>query len=180
MTAVDVTSYVGQLDRELRERFVLDADILEEVRDHLADAIERGQQRGLSLSDAQAVAIERFGTPKTIATAYAVDRSRGLYRCLVVAATACGLVIAYVDSRPSWDDTGITAGTMMLVAGVLGLLGPRWPWRWALLIGIWIPAYAVAHTPLIDALAMPIVLLFPLAGAYLGRALRRWSMPVVP
>jgi hypothetical protein len=180
MNPVDVESYVRQLDRELRKRFVLDADILEEVHGHLTDAVERGAQRGHSFPSAQAAAIERFGAPALVAAAYAADRSRGLYRCLFIAAIAFGVAIAYVDSRPAWDDTGITAGTMMLVAGVLGLLGPRRPWTWALLIGIWIPAYAVARAPSAGTLAMVLVLAFPFAGAYGGMALRRWSALAVP
>jgi hypothetical protein len=176
MTPADIESYVRQLDRELRRRFVRDADILEEVRAHLADAVASEQQQGHALADAQATALKRFGSTTTVAAAYAADRSRLLYRGLLVVAIACGIAIAYVDSRPTWDDTGVTAAAMMLVAGILGLLGPRRPWLWALLVGIGIPAYAIARAPSIGSLAMLLVLLFPLVGAYAGMAVRRWSM----
>jgi hypothetical protein len=176
MTPVDIESYVRQLDRELRRRFVRDPAILEEVRDHLADAVEHERGEGRSLVDAHAMAFERLGAPITVAAAYAADRSRALYRWLFTAAIASGITIAYVDSRPTWDDTGVTAATMVFVAGCLGLLGPRRPWAWALLVGIWIPAYAIARAPSLSALAMLLVLLFPLAGAYAGMVVRRWAI----
>ena len=176
MTPVDVESYVRQLDSELRRRFVRDPAIIEEVRDHLADAVDHEQRQGRSLGDAQAMALERFGTAALVAAAYAADRSRTLHRCLFAAAIASGLAIAYVDSRPTWDDTGVTAAAMVLVAGSLGLLGARRPWAWALLVGIWIPAWAIARTPAVSMLAMLLVLLFPLAGAYAGMVVRRWAM----
>jgi hypothetical protein len=180
VSPASVESYVHRLERELRRRFVNDATILEEVRGHLTDAVERGTQRGRSAAEAREEAIARFGTPETVAAAFAADRFRTLHLVLLVAAIACGLAIAYVDSRPTWNDTGITAGTMSLGAAALGLAGPRRPWLWALGVGIWIPAYALVRAPSPGALSMLIVLVFPLAGAYLGMALRRAIMPSLP
>ena len=153
--------------------------MLEEARAHLADAIERGQARGQSLDAAREEAIARFGTPEIVAAAVAADRSRLLHRGLLVAAIVLGLAIAYVDARPGWDDTGISAGAMTLAAGTLGLMGPRKPWAWALGVGIWIPAWAIAHTPSLHTLPMLLVLAFPFMGAYLGRLVRR-SVTLVP
>ncbi len=127
MKTAEVESYVQRLDRELRKRFVVDARMLEEARAHLADAIERGQARGQSLDAAREEAIALFGTPEIVAAAVAADRSRLLHRGLLVAAIVLGLAIAYVDARPGWDDTGISAGAMTLAAGTLGLMGPRKP-----------------------------------------------------
>ena len=84
-----------------------------------------------------------------------------------------GLGIAYVDSRPGWDDTGITAFLLLLSAGLLALLSPPQPWLVALAIGIWIPAHAIVRHHTLGSLAMLIALLFPLAGAYAGTAVRR-------
>ena len=39
---------------------------------------------------------------------------------LSLAAIALGLLIAWVDSAPTWDDTGITAGMIFLTAAVFG------------------------------------------------------------
>jgi hypothetical protein len=180
MKTPDVEAYLRRLDRELRKRFVADARMLEEARGHLADAIERGQARGLSLDAAREEAISRFGAPEVVAAAVAADRSRLLHRALLVAAIVLGVAIAYVDARPGWDDAGISAGAMALVAGGLGLLGPRKPWVWALGVGIWIPAWAFARTPSLHALPILLVLAFPFAGAYLGMAVRRMTTPVAP
>jgi hypothetical protein len=37
-----------------------------------------------------------------------------------------GVVIAWVDTRPNWDDTGVTAGALVIVAGIAALSGLRW------------------------------------------------------
>ncbi|MEN3339145.1 MAG: hypothetical protein V7647_2821 [Acidobacteriota bacterium] len=87
---------------------------------------------------------------------------------LLCAAVLSGLCIAYVDSRPGWDATGITAFSMLIVAGVLGFVGPRRPWLWALGVGLWIPLHAIVARPSAGSAAMLIVMLFPLAGAYAG------------
>jgi hypothetical protein len=99
-------------------------------------------------------------------------------RWLLVAAVAVGIAIALVDARPTWDDTGITAAAMTLAAGILGFIGPRRPWVWALGVGIWIPAYAMSRAPSLGTLTMLAILAFPFAGAYLGMMLRRVITPV--
>jgi hypothetical protein len=93
-------------------------------------------------------------------------------RILLSAAVAFGICIAYVDSRPTWDDTGITAFSMLIVAGILGFFGPQRPWLWALGVGAFIPLHAIIANPSPGSVAMLVVLLFPLAGAYGGMGLR--------
>lgn len=89
-------------------------------------------------------------------------------------AVALGIAIAYVDSRPKWDDAGITAFSMLLSAGVLGLIGPQRPWLWALGIGIWIPFHGIARAPTLGSLVGGLLILtFPMVGAYAGVAFRR-------
>ena len=87
------------------------------------------------------------------------------------ASNALGLFFAYVDSRPTWDDTGVLACGIALAAAIFGALGPRKPWLWALGIGIWMPAHELltTHRPPASALA----LVFAFAGAYLGVGLHR-------
>ncbi len=96
-------------------------------------------------------------------------------RLLLLGAVAlvAGIVVAALDSRPGWDDTGITAFSMLLSAGLFALLAPRRPWLWALAVGIWIPAHAIARAGSPAAFGMLLVLVFPFAGAYLGFAARR-------
>ena len=43
-----------------------------------------------------------------------------------VFALAAGGVIAWVDTRPGWDDTGVTAGALLIVTGLAALAGLRW------------------------------------------------------
>ena len=80
-----------------------------------------------------------------------------------------GLLIAWIDNRPGWDDTGITAGMIVLVAALFGFLKPEYPWIWALTVSSWIPLYAIVRT---GDFKMLLVLVFGFAGAYLGAAVR--------
>jgi hypothetical protein len=99
-----------------------------------------------------------------------------MQKILFALAILMGLLIAYIDSRPTWDDTGIIAGTMLLGSGLLTLLGYRRPWLIGLAIGLWTPLY---ETYLSRNFSFPEVILFPLlvllisfAGAYTGWAVR--------
>jgi hypothetical protein len=92
-----------------------------------------------------------------------------MQKILLAVAVLAGLSLAYVDARPTWDDTGILAGSLLLVAGLLTLLGHRRPWLIALAVGIWIPLHDIF---LSHDIRMLLVLLFPLVGAYAGWAAR--------
>ncbi|MSR22317.1 MAG: hypothetical protein EXR92_02045 [Gemmatimonadetes bacterium] len=50
-------------------------------------------------------------------------------------ALAAGTVIGYVDSRPTWDDAGITAGSIFLAAAFLATMRPRTAWLVGLAVG---------------------------------------------
>jgi hypothetical protein len=91
-------------------------------------------------------------------------------KILLPLALAFGLVIAYVDSRPNWDDTGITAAAVFVTCGLFGLLAPTRPWLWALAIGLWIPLYEIATTRNYGSL---LALVIAFVGAYAGMAVRR-------
>jgi uncharacterized protein involved in exopolysaccharide biosynthesis len=67
MTPERVETYLQQLARQLRRRGLEDSRIVEEAREHLADAVADGQARGLSLEDAEREAFERFGAPEIVA-----------------------------------------------------------------------------------------------------------------
>ena len=84
-------------------------------------------------------------------------------------AVLAGLFSAYVDSRPTWDDTGILVGGLLLVSGLLTLLGHRRPWLIALAVGIWIPAYEIFKS---HGFMMLVILLIPMIGAYGGWLVR--------
>jgi hypothetical protein len=89
-------------------------------------------------------------------------------------ALAAGALIAWIDARPGWDDTGVTAGLLFVAAAACGCAWPRQAWLWALAVGAWIPLHAVVRH---RSLTMLLVLLIPLGGAYLGVAARRALSP---
>jgi hypothetical protein len=81
-----------------------------------------------------------------------------------------GLAIAWVDTRPGWDDTGVTAG-LLAIAAAAGALARVPPWL----------AAALAAGPLLIAelprgtgvlLAIPVALV----GAYVGELVRRRTL----
>ena len=93
-----------------------------------------------------------------------------MQRMLFVVALGLGLAIAYVDSRPNWDDTGITAAAILVSCGLLGALGPKQPWLWALAVGLWIPLFGIALSQNYGSL---LALGVAFVGAYAGMALRK-------
>jgi hypothetical protein len=103
------------------------------------------------------------------------NRAILMTKLLLPIALGLGLVIAYVDSRPKWDDTGITALALFASCCLWGVLGPDRPWLWALAIGSWIPVLGIASTRNYGSL---LALIFAFAGAYLGRALGKMLRPV--
>ena len=92
-----------------------------------------------------------------------------MQKILLGVAIAAGLFFAYVDSRPTWDDTGITVGVLLLTSGLLALIGFQRPWLLALAVGLWIPLYEVTTT---HAYASIIALVVTFIGAYGGWAMR--------
>ena len=88
---------------------------------------------------------------------------------LVVAAIG-GLAIAWIDASPSWDDTGVTAGLMVIGAGVAAGISGRRPWLWALLVGLPTPFVELAQGGDPAALA---ALGFAAIGAAVGYSVGR-------
>ncbi len=93
---------------------------------------------------------------------------------VLAAAAAVGVAIAWVDSRPNWDDTGISAGALLLSSAVFGAAAPRTPWLWALAVGLWIPLFGILRD---HNYSVILVLAFTFAGAYIGAGLRRLFAP---
>jgi hypothetical protein len=92
-----------------------------------------------------------------------------MQRRLLLAAVLVGLIISFIDTRPKWDDAGITVLAFLIGSGLIGLLTERRPWLYALAVGIWLPLWYLitAHTPIVI-----VVLVFPFIGEYVGWALR--------
>jgi hypothetical protein len=64
----------------------------------------------------------------------------------VVLGLILGLTIAWIDSRPNWDDTGISVLLLLAAAMLCGFLASRKPWMIALVVSIWIPLTSICIT----------------------------------
>ncbi|MGC2638951.1 MAG: permease prefix domain 1-containing protein [Acidobacteriaceae bacterium] len=169
-----IEGYLSELKRELRLRWTPSARFLEETRGHLADAIAAGEKQGLLREQAEQEALARFGSPRLVAGRFAAERYRRLEWIMLAPAVLVGLSIAWIDSRPHWDDSGITAGMLVIGSGLLGLAMTRRAWMIALAVGVWIPLDLIFHAAKFgSAAASLLILLFPLAGAYAGMGVRR-------
>lgn len=87
---------------------------------------------------------------------------------LAVLAVAAGLAIAVLDSRPGWDDSGITAALLALAAFVVAAVSGRRPWLWALLVGVWTPLLEIPSTGATGSL---LALAIAAIGAFAGYGL---------
>jgi uncharacterized membrane protein len=76
-----------------------------------------------------------------------------------------GLAIAYMDSRPGYDDTGVTAVLLISVAAIATAIGGTRPWFWALLVGAWTPLIEIPSGGSSGSL---LALAFAGAGAAVG------------
>jgi hypothetical protein len=168
MSADRIRDYLCSLRFSLWLGGLEHADTLAELESHLREAVEQGRQAGLAPDEAERQALERFGSVKTIASAFQ-ERKAPMQKILLVLGLLSGLFLAYLDALPHWDDTGLLVGGLLLAGGLLALLGYRRPWLLALAIGIWIPLHDIflSHDP-----RMLFVLLFPFFGAYAGWAVR--------
>jgi hypothetical protein len=106
--------------------------------------------------------------PDLVATVLA-ERSRAMRDrwlfMLVPLALILRLAIAYVDSSPGWDDTGVSAGAVLGTSSLFDLLYPARPWLWAVAVGVWIPASGIVRE---FNYASLLVLVFSFTGAYGG------------
>jgi len=161
--------YLRKLKSQLWLRGIADRDDLAEIESHLMEAVERGLGQGLNLEEAESRALERFGSVKVVVSTFEKERKDVMQNILLAVAVLAGLFSAYVDASPNWDDTGILAGGLLLVSGLLTLLGHRKPWLIALAVGIWIPLHDIY---LSHDFSLLLVLLFPLVGAYGGWLMR--------
>lgn len=84
--------------------------------------------------------------------------------------TVLGLALAYVESRPNWDDTGVLVSGIVISAAMLGWFGSGPYWLMALTAGSWIPLHDI---PVIGAYASLMAIVFAFAGTYTGAVMRR-------
>ena len=101
-----------------------------------------------------------------------------MQKILLVIATISGLFLAYIDSRPTWDDTAIMVAAISIVSGVIALLGFERPWLLALVVGIWIPLYGMISFS--HNYGSIIALIIAFIGAYAGWAFRLGIRKIFP
>ena len=83
-----------------------------------------------------------------------------------------GFAIGYVDSRPTWDDAGVTAGAVFISAALLAAASPRLGWVTGVAVGIPVLALnAVLRSNYGSAVAVIIALAGAGVGILLGKAL---------
>lgn len=94
---------------------------------------------------------------------------------LFIIGVGLGLLIGWIDSRPTWDDTGITVGMVLGVTSILGFVMPSRAWVWALTVGVWVPLWNIL---LNNSYAPAFALLVAFIGAYIGALLRKLLLPL--
>jgi hypothetical protein len=85
-------AYLSRLQHELQKYGIVDTRIVDEVREHLVDAVVAGLQRGLPVDAAEHGAFVRFGPPEMVAAGFATERYRMLKRLVIVLSKIGGLL----------------------------------------------------------------------------------------
>ncbi len=85
-------------------------------------------------------------------------------------ALVLGLAIAWIDSRPNWDDAGITVVMVLSASALCGFISVRKPWLIALAVGIWIPLAGIITTHNYGGI---IALIPAFLGSYSGHFIKR-------
>jgi hypothetical protein len=95
---------------------------------------------------------------------------------LLLVALALGAATGWADSRPGWEDTGVTDRANPRFSEWLGLAWPSAAWLWALAVGGWVPLLELPRDGNPAALmALVIAFMGALAGALLRRVLNTLS-----
>jgi len=76
-----------------------------------------------------------------------------------------GLCIGWVDSRPAWDDTGITVGVILIVSAFLGAVARGRPWLVAIAVAA---PLSVLEVVLTGNIAVVVSFIPAFVGAYFG------------
>lgn len=81
-----------------------------------------------------------------------------------------GLAIGWIDSRPNWDDTGISVFLVLAAAFLCGYLAAKKPWAIALLVSVWIPLFSIVSTQNFGAF---LAFIPGFIGAYAGYLIKK-------
>ncbi len=55
-----------------------------------------------------------------------------------------GIAIGWMDSRPGFDDTGITVFSLLLASGIAAAVAGRAPWLFAISTGVWVGVFELS------------------------------------
>jgi len=94
-----------------------------------------------------------------------MEKSRGKVAIVLLVAVLLGLGIGWVDSRPTWDDTGITVGVILVLSGLLGGVLSERPWLVALALA---GPMAVLEFVLTGNAGVVLAFMPAVVGAYAG------------
>lgn len=101
---------------------------------------------------------------------------KAIFWWLVCCAVALGLFIGWVDTRPTWDDTGITVFIVLIVTALFGVMSPKHAWIWALAVAGGIVLFNIGLSRNYGAmLVLPIGFIGSYGGAWLRSTLQRNS-----
>lgn len=136
MTPGPLDAYLRNLRQALRERGHDDSRLVDEAREHLADAVEDAMRRGLDRTEAEQEAVTRFGPPDAVA-AHTPPKSRIMARLTraldtivghwrwITAATAVAALITSVASSYFLP----TRYRSQIVIAIVPQATPPWDWR---------------------------------------------------
>jgi hypothetical protein len=88
----------------------------------------------------------------------------------LILSVVLGIAIAWVDTSPGWDDTGISVFLILGVSALCSFISGKKPWLFALLVSLWIPLFNILTSQNYGSL---IALAPGLIGAYLGYFIRK-------
>lgn len=100
-------SYLAELRRELRKCGVAEGRIVEEVREHLVDAIHTGLERGISVEAAESEAFARFGTPREAAAQFAQEKCSMMNRLFMMLSRIARLMRREAVDSASFHDVTV-------------------------------------------------------------------------
>ncbi|HEY7567300.1 MAG TPA: hypothetical protein VH762_06995 [Gemmatimonadaceae bacterium] len=96
---------------------------------------------------------------------------------VVLLALVVGVAIAYVDSRATWDDAGVTAAALFITSAVLAAVSPRAAWLIGFVVGLPVLALnVVLHGNFGAVMGIVVSLVGAVIGHFIGRAIGRRAM----
>jgi HAAS len=114
-----IDAYLDRLLLELRGRARDVRRVLAEAEDHLRDAAAEGLAAGLSEPEAEAAAVERFGSPRVVAARFTDAEPLGVGRRAIIGQLASSLTLVAAVGLLAIGASGV------LSMGMRSLLGDR-------------------------------------------------------